>query len=330
MNHKSMGRVEVKDEARGEVRAVFSTLNVIDSDRDVTRPGAFEDGAPVVISAYGHTSWEGMLPVGMGVIRANQTEAILEGQFFLDTTHGADTFKTVKHLGALGQWSYGFDVLKESYGDFEGQRVRFLEKLRVHEVSPVLRGAGVHTRTLAAKSAGPRDGLDEATREWLRRLHLKNLHELTTDALRREYGRVLAEAERNITTWYVEVDADDVPAARRAVAQAAIADACIDLRHSPLPSLRWFRRESQAEGDYLEVYGEVARPGFGWRSDRLEGKANRLRNEVWLNVELRDPELIAKVAGHEVRHLTGGDEAAAQAYEAVARARFWDRREDAR
>lgn len=147
-------RVEIKDEARGLVTAVFSTFNRMDSDRDVTRPGAFEDGAEMPISSYGHASWEGALPVGKGRIRTTKTEAILEGEFFLDTTHGADTFRTVKRLGPLGQWSYGFDVLKESYGDFEGQRVRFLEKLRVYEVSPVLVGAGVNTRTLAAKSAG--------------------------------------------------------------------------------------------------------------------------------------------------------------------------------
>lgn len=151
MDTKSL-RVEVKDADKGEVTAVFSTYNVKDSDDDVTRPGAFEDGQEVVISSYGHKSWEGLLPVGKGVIRAGKGEAVLDGHFFLDTTHGADTFKTVQRLGHLGQWSYGFDVLKESFGDHNGERVRFLESLKVHEVSPVLLGAGVNTRTLSAKS----------------------------------------------------------------------------------------------------------------------------------------------------------------------------------
>lgn len=151
MDTKSL-RVEVKDADRGEVVAVFSTLDVVDSDKDVTRVGAFEDGAEVVISAYGHTSWGGRLPVGKGTIRTTKTEALMEGQFFLDTIEGADTFKTVKNLGPLGQWSYGFDVLKESFGEHDGERVRFLESLKVHEVSPVLLGAGVNTRTLSAKS----------------------------------------------------------------------------------------------------------------------------------------------------------------------------------
>ncbi|MEV4096960.1 HK97 family phage prohead protease [Streptosporangium saharense] len=145
-------RVEIKDAAKGLVTAVFATFNAIDSHRDVTPPGAFEDGAEMPISAYGHASWEGVLPVGKGRIRTTGTEAILEGQFFLDTTAGADTFRTVKQLGALGQWSYGYDPVEYSFGEFDGQEVRFLNKVKVHEVSPVLLGAGVNTRTLSAKS----------------------------------------------------------------------------------------------------------------------------------------------------------------------------------
>lgn len=154
MDTKSL-RVEIKDEAKGLVRAVFSTFNKIDSHRDVTLPGAFEDGAEVPISSYGHTSWDGALPVGKGVIRQTSTEALFEGQFFLDTTAGRDTFVTVKELGSLGQWSYGYDALEYSFGEFEGQQVRFLSKLKTHEVSPVLLGAGVGTRTLATKSGLP-------------------------------------------------------------------------------------------------------------------------------------------------------------------------------
>lgn len=155
MDAKSLCRVEIKDAAKGEVTAIFSTFDVIDSDNDVTLAGAFTDGAPVRISAYGHTSWEGALPVGKGVIRTTKSEAILEGQFFMDTAHGADTFRTVKALSDAGlqEWSYGYDPVKYSYGDFEGKQVRFLEQIKTHEVSPVMLGAGVGTRTLTTKSA---------------------------------------------------------------------------------------------------------------------------------------------------------------------------------
>jgi len=150
---KAISRVEIKDADKGQVAALFSTLAEIDVDMDVTRPGAFEDGAKTVISAYGHTSWNGALPVGSGTIRTTKTEAILDGQFFLDTRDGADTFTTVKRLAAdsLGEWSYGYDPVEYSFGELDDKRVRFLNKLKVHEVSPVLLGAGVNTRTLAAK-----------------------------------------------------------------------------------------------------------------------------------------------------------------------------------
>ena len=151
MDTKTLCGVEIKDADRGEVTAVFSTLGVVDSDGDVTRKGAFTDGAAVVISAYGHTSWNGALPVGKGIIRAGEKDAVLEGQFFMATTPGRDTFAAVKALGELGQWSYGYDVTEHAFGEHDGKQVRFLDGLKVHEVSPVLVGAGVGTRTLAAK-----------------------------------------------------------------------------------------------------------------------------------------------------------------------------------
>lgn len=158
MTSKLFTGFEVKDAIKGEVSAVFATFNVKDKDGDVTPPGAFEDGADVVISAYGHKSWDGVLPVGVGSITTTKSEAILTGQFFMDTETGRDTFTAVKRLAekSLGEWSYGYTPVKFSYGEHEGERVRFLEELKVTEVSPVLMGAGVNTRTLAAKSAGMR------------------------------------------------------------------------------------------------------------------------------------------------------------------------------
>jgi hypothetical protein len=111
VDSKSFSRVEIKDADRGQVTAVFATFGVEDADGDVTMPDAFTEGAEAPISAYGHKSWEGALPVGKGRIRTTSKEAIVEGQFFMDTTHGRDAFLTVKQLGRLGQWSYGYDAL---------------------------------------------------------------------------------------------------------------------------------------------------------------------------------------------------------------------------
>ncbi len=192
MSVKTISRWEIKSEDKGEVTAVFSTFGVKDLDGDVTPAGAFQDGADVVISAYQHTSWGGALPVGAGKIRTTKTEALLDGQFFLDTRDGADTFTVVKQLAArgLGEWSYGYDPVKYSFGEHEGERVRFLEQLKVHEVSPVLVGAGVNTRTLAAK-AGMR--FPEQCRSVLADVAV--LRERTADvvAMRAEKGKSLGD-----------------------------------------------------------------------------------------------------------------------------------------
>lgn len=163
MDSKRLSRVEVKDAAKGQVSAVFSTFNVIDHDGDVTLPGAIKDGTEVVISAYGHGSHGGKLPVGKGTIRTSDTEAILDGQFFMDTTHGRDTFLTVKGLGPSQEWSYSLNDVKSHRGQLDGQDANFLESIFVKEVSPVLLGAGINTRTLQVKSG---DGEKRAASIW--------------------------------------------------------------------------------------------------------------------------------------------------------------------
>ena len=71
----------------------------------------------------------------------------MDGQFFLDTEHGKQTYLTVKGLGDLQEWSYGYYPAKYSYGEFEKQQVRFLEDLDSIEASPVMLGAGEGTGT---------------------------------------------------------------------------------------------------------------------------------------------------------------------------------------
>lgn len=149
---KTLQGVTVKDADQGIVEAVFSTFNVVDKDGDITLPGAIKDGTEVVISAYGHRSHWGELPVGKGVIRTSKTEAILEGQFFMNTDGGRETFEVVKELGPLGEWSYSLHDVKSRSGEIDGQSVNYLEEIgHIKEVSPVLIGAGVNTRTLVAK-----------------------------------------------------------------------------------------------------------------------------------------------------------------------------------
>jgi HK97 family phage prohead protease len=146
--------MEIKADGQpGEFLAVFSTFNVIDHDNDVTRPGAFKDGSAVRVSYWGHR-WQD-LPVGRGVIHQDDKKAWVDGVFFLDTTAGKETYQTVKNLGDLQEWSYGYEVTGSELGKFENQDVRFLNALEVAEVSPVMLGAGIDTRTESIKGLKP-------------------------------------------------------------------------------------------------------------------------------------------------------------------------------
>lgn len=145
-------RLEFKKDKPGAFRIVFAETGVIDLDSDVTSQGAFPTGKMVPMSAYGHGSWQGELPVGKAVITEEGNEAIAEGEFFLNTTQGKDHYETVKALGDIQEYSYGFKPTEFEFGEFEGKDVRFLKKVDVFEISPVLKGAGIGTHTQSIKS----------------------------------------------------------------------------------------------------------------------------------------------------------------------------------
>lgn len=139
--------------AKGEVTAVIATLNVIDKDGDVTEPGAFGTQESPIQPAH---NWSAAA-IGKAKISESKEEALAEMKFNLNSASGSEWFEALKFDFEEGdapqqEYSYGYDILDSGDGEFENQKVQFLRKLRVLEVSPVLVGAGVNTRTLAVKS----------------------------------------------------------------------------------------------------------------------------------------------------------------------------------
>lgn len=184
------------DDDSGKVAAVFATLNVVDRDGDITLPGAFGT-QDVKISAYGHTSWRGALPVGVGKIYERGNEAIFEGQFFLNTSVGREHYETLRALQQAGQpseWSYGFRILDSEWATVNGEQVRYLKRNEVYEVSPVLVGAGIGTRTLDVKTAGLTFVAHAETLQADVDAFVKRASELA--ALRAKEGRTLSAANR--------------------------------------------------------------------------------------------------------------------------------------
>ena len=144
--------IELKGKGEGSFTARISTLNVRDKDNDITRPGAFESGKTVLVSAYQHGSWNGKLPVGKATIREENNEVFADGQFNLKTSEGRDTYEAIKFAPELQEFSYGFfPTTEDGKGEEEGARI--LLKVDVKEISPVLIGSGVNTGVLAIKSA---------------------------------------------------------------------------------------------------------------------------------------------------------------------------------
>lgn len=149
------GKMLLKADAPGEFEAVFATLKVIDKDNDVTLPGAFS-AQPVLIEPWNHNYQQ--LPVGKGAIEERGDEAIVAGKFFLDTVSGAEHHLVVKELGEMQEWSYSFNILEADYGKHDGRDVRFLKKMDVIGVGPVMRGAGENTRTTDIKNHNSAEG----------------------------------------------------------------------------------------------------------------------------------------------------------------------------
>jgi len=153
MERKTLGDgCALKSPAQGRATATFIRYNVVDHDGDVTLPGAVPEGAIVPVSPWQHGIWKpGGLPVGSAVLSSYGDEALAEVKFFLTTPDGLAHWQVLDELKTC-EWSYGFDVLESEFGDFGGQRVRFLKSLAVYEVSPVLRGAGIGTGTANLRS----------------------------------------------------------------------------------------------------------------------------------------------------------------------------------
>lgn len=141
----------------GSGRMVVATLNAIDLDGDVTLPGFFGRQTAMMVPTH---DWS-HVPIGKGVVYETGNEALVDFQLNMGIEAARDWHAAIKfdleNPPALQQYSYAF-ILKTGgarKGTFDSRPVRFLQPLSdgspgalVFEFSPVLRGAGIRTRTL--------------------------------------------------------------------------------------------------------------------------------------------------------------------------------------
>lgn len=180
---KSFCTFEIKDAEKGEVEAIIATLGVVDKDEDIIRHDAIPDGAKVSMSSYGHDAVFGARPVGKGKLFVDGAKLVFKGRVFLGTTDGRDTFEVLKEMGGDQEWSFGFRILGAEVPSEDERKQgarRILTKLDCFEVSPVIVGAGVGTRTLGVKEApAPPDPAIEAARLEAERVEAERVAALT-------------------------------------------------------------------------------------------------------------------------------------------------------
>lgn len=143
--------LQIKSIGDGTASVVFATLNVIDKDGDLTINGAFGNQTAAISPAH---KWEHP-SLGIAKVREQGNEAIADLQFNMDMPAARDWHAAIKFAfenGAPQEFSYGFNILASRPDTINGRSVRVLERLKVLEVSPVMQGAGVNTRTLAVKT----------------------------------------------------------------------------------------------------------------------------------------------------------------------------------
>lgn len=146
-----------KMDAAGHGLARIAILSEIDHDGDTYAKGAFswkakgEQWVPI-LPAHNRAA----MPLGKARVYEDGDAVFAELHLNLNTPAGRDWHETLKFDletgGAVQEWSYGFGVVDHAKETRDGAAVRVLKRVDVHEVSPVVRGAGVGTRTLSMKA----------------------------------------------------------------------------------------------------------------------------------------------------------------------------------
>lgn len=157
-----MGLGSDKSLGEGKFTAVVSTFDVVDSQGDVMKPGAFDDSiakfkaGTVIPILFAHKWNDPQANIGM-ITGMRQTATCLEidGQLDLSSPNGLQCFKMLKD-GRVHEFSVGGDaVYGPSISKSDGNCVWPIEKFDLFEVSLCLRGANPETRLVSTKSDDP-------------------------------------------------------------------------------------------------------------------------------------------------------------------------------
>ena len=138
----------------GSFEAVIATLGVLDHDGDVIEAGALDGQTVSLMPAHNSMN----VPLGKATIEERGTDVVAVGKFNREVSDGRDWHEAIKFdlatPPAVQEWSWGYRIPEDGQrlGQHNGEDARFLSKINVEEISPVLRGASIGTHTTMAKS----------------------------------------------------------------------------------------------------------------------------------------------------------------------------------
>lgn len=183
--------IEVKSESEGKlhIKGYACAFGNIDSWGDVIMPGACDDFLKSDEASRMKLCYQHNMSEVIGVITDKGVDSY--GMWFeadiIDTTTGQDVQKLIK-AGAINEFSIGYYTDTYHEGKQDGEYVRYLDAIRIAEISPVTRAANPKAILLDAKSEEMQQGLKTMNDEDFERLY---------DAAKEEHARrVLAHLSK--------------------------------------------------------------------------------------------------------------------------------------
>lgn len=297
----------------GTALVVIAETGVVDSDGDVVLPGAIGVQSVPLLPAHDWAS----VPLGRADTYEAGSKVYASLSFNLaipaaQEWHSALLFD-LEHPPPKMEYSWGYNPTKARPGEVDGRRVRLLEQVHLHEVSPVLVGASVGTRTLAAKRFDP--GAAGVLAEGKRHADAYTARvraELQSIYLGLVKAAVDEHQARKEATCFVRLGEHPDPGL--AAAAVACAEVCADELGVALPGVCWVLPETARHRAYAERYGTRDWPHLVVDEDVL-GAYRRSTGTVFLRADLGFDRLLPVVA-HELAHHAGADEPEARAYQA--------------
>lgn len=279
--------------------AKIASLRVVDLDGDYTEPGAFtQDGEPVVPLLYGH-AWSSF-PVGKAVIREEGDDVLAYFSLILRGTGGKEMYEYLLHdfqnPPSRAEFSYGFTIPPggaKTRTLEDGRRVRVLQKIQVHEVSSVIKGAGIDTGLVTVKGVSGHQEMLE---------YLQGLPSDQQEAWLVAAQALCAEAR----VFLLDIAFDDLLAGKQdyrfihtepwdgrvLLAQSVMAEACSELGCRLPKTFKFFTSCDPEKADFVDA--------------PMDGFCTKA-GEIGLSWNLTHEEIVL-VAAHEAAHLVGLDE----------------------